>query len=150
MSVKDVLTLSRACALRANQPVKDAIGIMVQERVNHLPVCDAQGRYFGLVTVTQIMHYLLPESAAALPDLRFAGDSEDVLKRRLAQLEERPLSQVADRTVAPLDENCPLLEAVLLLSKHEHPLPVIDANGRVLGMLGRRALINYLYRERTR
>ena len=47
----------------------------------------------------------------------------------------------------PLDENCPLLEAALLLSNSLTPLPVVDSSGKLLGMLSRRGLLEYLAKE---
>jgi len=46
-----------------------------------------------------------------------------------------------------LEDSCPLLEAALLLSKSPTPLPVVDHDRKLIGMLSRRGLLEYLSSE---
>lgn len=123
---------------------------MLEKRVNHIPLCDSEGRFCGVVSTATILQELIPASARGehgLPDLKFAGDATRLLTAHLHDLDKRAVGDVAKIATPVLDENCPTLEAALLLTHNHAPLPVVGADGKLRGMLSRRALLDYLMRE---
>ncbi len=70
-----------------------------------------------------------------------------MLTAHLHDLEKRAVREVAKTATPVLEENCPILEAALLLTRNHSPLPVVGADGKLRGMLSRRALLDYLVRE---
>ena len=70
-----------------------------------------------------------------------------MLTSRLHDLERLTVGEFATKDVPLLDENCPLLEAALLLTQSTAPLPVVGADGKLRGMLSRRALLAYLAQQ---
>jgi len=123
---------------------------MLEKRVNHIPLCDSEGRFCGLISAASILQELIPVSARGehgLPDLKFAGDATRLLTAHLHDLEKRAAGEVAKTATPVLDENCPTLEAALLLTQNHAPLPVVGADGKLRGMLSRRAMLDYLAHE---
>lgn len=123
---------------------------MLEKRVNHIPLCDSEGRFCGVVSTATILQELIPASARGehgLPDLKFAGDATRLLTAHLHDLDKRTVGDVAKTATPVLDENCPTLEAALLLTQNHAPLPVVGTDGKLRGMLSRRALLDYLMRE---
>jgi CBS domain-containing protein len=57
------------------------------------------------------------------------------------------VGEIAKKNVPVLDEECPTLEAALLLSQSTTPLPVIGKDGKLSGMLSRRILLSYLKKQ---
>lgn len=66
MKVQDVLSASTP-ALQTDDTVEDALGLLMEHRVRHLPVIDAEGRLAGIVSEAQLMD--APRADAALGDL---------------------------------------------------------------------------------
>jgi CBS domain-containing protein len=147
MSIQS-LSIVSATAIAPEASVLEALQIMIANRSNHVPVCDGE-RYVGLVSVNIILQKLLPAGMGiphGLHDLKFAGDASRLLKSHFLRMREQKVKEVLYQ-VRPLDENCPLLEAALQLSNSLTPLPVVNASGKLMGMLSRRGLLEYLANE---
>jgi CBS domain-containing protein len=99
--------------------------------ITNLPVCDG-GSYVGMVDVGDILGLVAP---AGLPNLKFAGDMLGMVASHARDLAKKQVKEVVVRDIPALPENCPLLEAAHLLSKHDRPLAVVDGAGKVTGML---------------
>jgi CBS domain-containing protein len=128
----------------------DALKLMLDKQINHVPLCDVSGGFAGVVSTNAVLRALIPASArveGGLSDLRFAGDAERMLTGRLHDLERLTVGEFATRDIPLLDEDCPLLEAALLLTHSTAPLPVVGADGKLRGMLSRRALLAYLAQQ---
>lgn len=148
MSIKSLPIMRAATIIAPQASVDEALQIMLASEVNHVPVCD-DGRYLGLIGVNNILRKLLPvgmETPHGMPDLKFAGDASRLLTSHYRHLRTLKVTDVLDRVQA-MEDSCPLLEAALLLSKSPTPLPVVDHDGKLIGMLSRRGLLEYLATE---
>jgi CBS domain-containing protein len=146
MAVRNISLSPAVITLSPEMNLKQALGFMLERKINHLPVMDEKG-YCGLLDINDILSGLIPASArmyGGLNDLRFAGDAAGLLIMHMKELEARSVGELMRRDLPVLHGDCPLLEAVLLLSRQAAPLPVLDADGRLLGMLSRRALLRHL------
>lgn len=148
MTIKAIPHSPSDFCLEPDANLMDALRLMLDKGVNHVPLCDQTG-YAGMVGINDILVELIPVSARVehgLSDLKFAGDASRLLTSHLEDLKHRQVKEVAKKTQA-LDEDCPVLEAALLLSQSPSPLPVVGADGKFYGMLSRRALLNYLVKQ---
>jgi CBS domain-containing protein len=146
MTLRTVPILPESSCLDPDASLLDALRLMLAKGVNHLPVCD-NGAWAGLVDINSILDELLPISARGehgLQDLRFVGDGTALIANHFKDLQKKSVREVALRDLPTLDENTPLLEVALLLHRHAMPLPVLDAEGKLKGMLSRRALLAHL------
>lgn len=146
MTIRNVPLSPAVITLAPEMSLKQALGFMLEREINHLPVLDEKG-YRGLLDINDILRVLIPASArvyGGLNDLRFAGDADRLLISHLKELAGRAVGNLARRDLPVLRDDCPLLEAALLLSRQAAPLPVLDGDGRLLGMLSRRALLRHL------
>lgn len=133
--------------LKPDATLMEALRLMLEKGVNHVPLCDGEGRFCGVISTATILQELIPASARGehgLSDLKFAGDATRLLTAHLHDLEIRMVRDVAKTATPVLEENCPTLEAALLLTHNHAPLPVVGADGKLRGMLSRRALLDYL------
>lgn len=146
MSIKD-LPLQPPFVIAPDAPTSQALQYMLEHKVNHVAVCE--GRHVvGLVGISDILKQLIPASVRqpdGMMDLKFAGDSARLLTANLKKLEGVQVKEILHAT-PPLDEECPLLEAALLLFQSDGPLAVVDAQGNFKGMLSRRFFVEYLAR----
>lgn len=146
MTLRAVPLLPEPACLNPDTPLLDALHLMLDRGVNHLPVCNG-GTWAGLVDINDILGELLPVSARGehgLKDLRFVGDGISLIATHLKELANKPVREVELHDLPTLDEDTPLLEAALLLHRHDAPLPVLDADGKFKGMLSRRTLLAHL------
>ena len=146
MTLRAVPLLPEPACLSSDSSLLDALHLMLDRGVNHLPVCNG-GAWAGLVDINDILGELLPMSARGehgLQDLRFVGDGTALIATHLKGLANKPVREVELHDLPTLDEDTPLLEAALLLHRHAQPLPVLGADGTFKGMLSRRVLLAHL------
>lgn len=147
MSIKAIPIYPPTVCLRPEANLMEALKLMLEKQINHVPLCDEGGSFAGVVSTNAVLRALIPVSArtkGGLSDLRFAGDAERMLTGRLHDLERLTVGEFAKKDVPQLDEDCPLLEAALMLTQSAAPLPVVGADGKLRSMLSRRALLAYL------
>mgnify|MGYP006280936295 CR=1 FL=1 len=150
MSIKGIPLAAIPPCLKPETPIIEALHFLVDKQVNHAPVCSEKG-VLGIVSINDILMVIMPVSASLphhkLSDLSFLGDATTMLTGRLKALKNQPVSTVAHFDIHTLEENCPLMEAALLLSQTHSPLPVVDSNRKLLGVLSRRALVDHLMQK---
>lgn len=150
MSIQSIPYYHPAIGLRPESSLLDALRLMLEKHINHIPLCDDTGKFAGIVSIQTILSELIPVSARVehgLSDLKFAGDSTRLLSSHLHGLEHRSVGEFAQKNVPVLEEDCPILEAALLLSQNTSPLPVIGKDGKLRGMLSRRIVLAYLMQQ---
>jgi CBS domain-containing protein len=146
MTLRAVPLLPEPLCLSPDATLLDALKLMLDKGINHLPVC-RDGKWAGLLDINDILGELLPVSARGehgLRDLRFVGDGTALIASHFKELAHKPVGTVELYDLPALDEDTPLLEAALLLHRHATPLPVLDRDGRFKGMLSRRVLLKLL------
>jgi acetoin utilization protein AcuB len=146
MTLRAVPLLPEPVCVSPDTPLMDAMRLMLEKGVNHMPVCEG-GNWAGLLEINDILGELLPVSARGehgLQDLRFVGDGISLIASHIKELANKPVREVELHDLPTLDEDMPLLEAALLLHRHATPLPVLDTAGKFKGMLSRRALLAHL------
>ena len=146
MTLRAIPLLPEPACLSPDTSLLDTLHLMLDRGVNHLPGCN-EGDWGGLVDINDILGELLPGGARGehgLSDLRFVGDGIALIAKHIKELSTRRVRDVKLLDLPTLDEDTPLLEAALLLHRHAIPLPVLDANGRLKGMLSRRTLLAHL------
>jgi len=146
MTLRAVPLLPEPACLSPDTSLLDALHLMLDRGVNHLPVCN-DGNWAGLVDINDVLGELLPVSARGehgLRDLRFVGDGVALITKHIKELANRKVREVELYDLPTLDEDTPLLEAALLLHRHAKPLPVLGTDGKLKGMLSRRVLLAHL------
>jgi len=146
MTLRAVPLLPEPTFLKPDTSLLDALHLLLERGVNHLPVCN-NGNWAGLVDINDILGEVLPASARGehgLQDLRFVGDGIALIANHIRELANKKVCEVELHDLPMLDEDTPLLEAALLLHRHAKPLPVLGADGKFKGMLSRRTLLAHL------
>lgn len=131
--VRDVMTPSPE-SVKIDTLLDDATRLLLSSVFSGLPVVDGQGRPVGLITQGDLV------ARAELP-LRLgllAESDPDRREKILEQLGTRKASEVMTTPVITIAQDRPLSEAVeKMLAKGVKRLPVVDADGRLTGMLSR-------------
>jgi acetoin utilization protein AcuB len=124
--------------IRRDETLDAAWRLLQRRKVRHLPVVDDQGRLVGIVTDRDLRHALIDprlrrRARRLLAPTVATAASLAATARSLAAL---PVEQVMTRAALTVSPETTLREAALLM--HERrvgALPVVEAGGRVVGML---------------
>ncbi len=125
-SVADRTPVADLCArgvvaVRGDLPLVDVAPLLLERDLDALPVVDADGRAVGIVSKTDLLR---PWPAAATV---FDGMTHAALT---------------------VSEGAPVSEAAALMVAHGvHQLPVVDGDGRVVGLVGSLELLRWLVQQ---
>lgn len=134
-------------SLAADTPVREVLRRMLEERINHVALRGTDGRFAGLVSVQSLLNRIIPASARmdhGLADLAFVGDALPMLLAHFNEVVEQPASALVSEAGTLLRTDTPLMETALMLSRSQGPLPVVDADGFLVGVLSSRAMLGFL------
>jgi CBS domain-containing protein len=141
--VKDVMTAS-VVAVRQNADFKEMVTVMRSHKISAFPVIDADGKVVGVVSEADL---LLKEATPALPQgaIRLAW--------RLRQRSKADGATAAEEMTSPavtIHEDAPVGQAARLMqSRRVKRLPVVDADGRLRGIVSRADLLSVYERPDT-
>jgi CBS domain-containing protein len=134
MLVRDVMT-TRVVTVRADARVKQAIQLLDDHQITAMPVVDVEGRLVGVVSEADVLRdalmpdrraHEIPSHAEGRTKLLLVGD----VMTRL------PMSVTVDADLAAA--------ASVLVDTAIKSLPVVDDDGRVVGVVSRRDVIAVL------
>jgi len=136
--VRDVMTRTVA-VVAADTPFKEVARRLAEHRVAALPVIDARDRAIGIVSEADL---LVKEEHIGLDRRGRRATAEDLRKSTATTAREVMTSPAV--TIGP---DAPLADAARVM--HERgfrSLPVVDADGRVIGIVARRDLLKAFLR----
>lgn len=137
-------------SIDADTPARELLGHMLEQRINHVALRGKDGRFAGLVSVQSLLRRIIPASARinhGLDDLAFVGDALPMLIAHFRDAVGEPASLLVDGAGTTLRSDTPIMETALMLSRSPSPLPVLDADGFLVGVLSARSLLAYLADE---
>jgi CBS domain-containing protein len=139
-TVADVMS-HNPIVVRPETPLNEAIQILAEKRVSGLPVVNDAGKLVGIVSETDLMWQ---ETGVTPPAYIMFLDSVIFLKNPASY--ERDLHKALGQTVGEVMSRDPVTvspdkllkdAAQLMHDRSVHRLPVVDANGQVIGILTR-------------
>jgi CBS domain-containing protein len=139
-SVKDVMTKA-VVSVNESTPFKEIARLLAEQGVSAVPVVDAQGRVRGMVSEADLMlrEEGMPEGRALLAGVR--------RRREVARMKGRVASDLMSSPAITVGPEAPITEAARQLHRHHlKRLPVIDADGRLVGILSRADLVKMFLR----
>lgn len=125
--------------LKATETVRQGARLIMARRYRNIPVVDEQGRYLGVFGVGCLLRAILPKAVVleqGLSSVPYVTDTLKDLRRRLAEVEDEPVTMCmsTDATAVPPDTQ--LVETLLILYKTRSSIPVVEKDtGRLMGMI---------------
>lgn len=143
MKVRDFLR-RELTSLERSTTVSQAIKLLENSGLSSLPVVDEEGKVVGVLSERDLIRALLPgymdmlHSASFLPSL-------DQLARRLREIGDQPTERYMTKEVVAVTlDDSDLHVADLMLRKGLKQIPVVDAQGRLIGVVRRIDLLSRL------
>lgn len=146
MKVKEIMTKD-VVSLKPDDNVKDALELLVKMEISGLPVIDPQGKLLGMFTEKDILAYILPSYIEKVGRFIYVEDPKST-KRKFLELCKAKVGQLMRKEVFTTTEDTTLSEAAhLMLVKKARRIPVIDKQGKVLGIVSRGDVLKALAKE---
>ena len=125
-------------SIPATETIREAAAIFVAHHIGLLPVVDEQGRLVGVVGLRDLLKLELPDFVNLIPDVDFVHDFGAVETTRPSSEElSQPVTTLMREAISVI-EDCGLLRAFALMLQHDvHDLPVVSADGRLVGIASR-------------
>jgi len=140
MKAKDLM-VPATDFLSPDDTLKKAVNLLRKARrgesrigAKGLPVLDERGRLVGMLSMQDVLKAVFPfyMSMMNLGDFSWDGMVEDIAKKS----GDKRIGDIMSKKVITVDEDAPLSECVDHMVKHNiKRLPVINSQGRVVGML---------------
>lgn len=122
----------------ADTSIGEAAALVVEKHIGILPVVDENGKPVGILRMDDLLSLELPDFVHLVNDLDFVHDFGAVETTRP---DRNALSQPVTSLMKPIqsiDEKCGLLRAyVRMLQDGLYDLPVVDASGKLVGIVSR-------------
>lgn len=128
-------------SVRPDSPLTEVVELLLDKDFTAVPVLDAERRVVGMVSDSDL---LTRGGMGVTLSFKRAADPEFVRQLHGAlENPERRVAEVMTREVAAISPDASLGEAArLMVERHLKRLPVIDADGRLVGILGRLDVLN--------
>jgi CBS-domain-containing membrane protein len=130
----DVVTVGRA----AN--VAEIAALLKKHRIPGVPVVDEERRVLGLVTHEELINIFVPHYLSMFDELAFLDDLGEIEAQTMAEIEPT-LFLAEDIMATDLITAGPstsmMKVAALMMNRKLVLMPVIDAEGRLVGVLSR-------------
>jgi CBS domain-containing protein len=140
MKAKDLM-VPLSDYLSPDSTVEEAVRLLISAKrgerrtgVKGLPVLNASGKAVGMLTMRDILRAVLPSymSLMNLGDFTWDGMLEEMARR----VSGKKIGEIMNPEVTSVGEDAPLMECVDHMIKGNFKrLPVVDAAGKVVGML---------------
>jgi len=137
MVIRDCMKLN-VISIKSTGTIGEAAQLLAENKVGMLPVVDEENVLVGHLQLNDVLSLVMPIFVRLIEDFDFVHDFGAV-EDRLPSLEamSRPVSEVMQEPVF-LEDTCGLMRAFATLREHTwNDLPIVDADGRLVGIASR-------------
>ncbi|MFZ5734699.1 MAG: CBS domain-containing protein [Pseudomonadota bacterium] len=141
MLARDVM-VSPVITVGANTTVQGVAKILLDNRISAVPVVNNRGQIVGIVTESDLMHRVEAGTQRRYSWWRraFAGDAE--LAADYTKTNATKVSDIMTCNVVTASPETPLFEIAALLERRQiKRVPIVEANGELVGIVSRSNLL---------
>ncbi len=146
MKIKEVMSTD-VLSLKPEDNALEALNHLLKRKISGLPVIDSSGKLVGMFTEKGVLSHVLPGYIEQVGT--FVYDTElKSTKKKFMELNTINVSQIMRKEVITTSEDASLSEvARIMLTQKSRRLPVLDATGKVLGIVARCDILKVLAKE---
>lgn len=118
--------------------IREAAEVLVKKHIGLLPVVGQNDRLIGIVSLQSLLSLELPDFVNFVTDLDFVHDFGAVeTTRPPADVLDKPITTLMNSPIS-VREDTGLLRTYALLLQHKlHDMPVVSAEGKLVGIASR-------------
>jgi CBS domain-containing protein len=130
-----------APAVTETTPLADVVDALLDSDAKRIVVVDDAGRLAGVIVDTDILARVEPEERPSVFTMLRSRWSRDA-DRRVRRVYGQRAADVMTSPALSVRDDAPVIEALRISALHHvKRLPVVDADGRPIGMVSRLALL---------
>jgi CBS domain-containing protein len=142
MKVRDIMTRDLT-AVEKDIPVRELIFILENSEMPNMPVVGDDGKLIGFISEKDLIRAALPGYFEMLHSASFIPDMNQ-LSTKLMKIADEPIEKYMRRTVHFVTEDDDDLRAAdLVIRQGVKNLPVVNAEGRLVGRVRRIDLLRH-------
>jgi CBS domain-containing protein len=143
MKVREIMTKDLT-SVEKDTHVKELIFILKNSELPAVPVDDEEGKLIGFISEKDLIKAALPGYFEMLHSTSFIPDMNQ-LSKKLNQIADDPIEKYMHSDVVCVREDDDDLQAAdLIIRKNVKSLPVVDNEGRLVGVIKRIDLLRHL------
>ncbi len=143
MRVSEIMTKDLT-AVEKDIPVRELVFILNSAEMPNMPVVDDDGVLIGVISEKDLIKAALPGYFEMLHSTSFIPDLNQ-LSNKLAKIAQDPVEKYMKRDVIAISiDDDDLQAADLLIRKNLKSVPVVDKEGRLVGVVRRIDLLRHL------
>lgn len=126
----------------------DVVKILVEKEVGGLTVIDEEQHVTGFISDGDIMRAVSKQKTRSI----YGGDSvmvvydDETFEQKVEEFKQRNVMELATRKVFCVTESHPIDEVARILSKKKFKkIPIIDKDGRLVGIARRATIMRYIF-----
>jgi CBS domain-containing protein len=142
VKVREIMTKDLT-AVEKDIPVRELIFILNNAEMPNIAVVDEDGKLTGFISEKDLIRAALPGYFEMLHSTSFIPDMNQ-LSKKLNQIADEPIEKFVRTTVMSVtDDDDDLQAADLIIRKGVKNVPVVDADGRLVGRVRRIDLLRH-------
>lgn len=146
MKVKEIM-IKEVKSILPDTPVGEAWQKLLENEISGLPVIDRENKLIGMFTEKNILTYILPSYIEKVGKFVYEQNPK-ATKRKFTELSQVTVKQLMRKEVVTVSEDTTLCEvARVMLTQKVRRIPVIDKNGKVVGIVARADILKAIAGE---
>lgn len=144
MNASNLIYNTQFESLRDSDTVAQATSRMLAARVADLPAVNEAGHLVGMFRLDTVLAHLLPKGALVgdgFQDLAFVSDNVGRLRERMREIAGRPVKDFLVQPAHVVHPETSPVETILLLFRGQNNVPVVEKDGRLVGMASAREIL---------
>jgi len=143
MKVREIMTKDLT-AEEKTIPVRELIFILNSAVMSSMPIVDEEGKLIGVISEKDLIKAALPGYFEMLHSTSFIPDMNQLAKK-LVQIADDSIEKYMQRDFICVEEDDDDLQAAdLIIRRNLKSLPVVDKEGRLVGVVKRIDLLEHL------
>ena len=143
MKVREIMTRDLT-AEEKTIPVRELIFILNSAYMSSMPIVDEEGKLIGIISEKDLIKAALPGYFEMLHSTSFIPDMNQLAKK-LVQIADDSIEKYMQRDFICVEEDDDDLQAAdLIIRRNLKSLPVVDKEGRLVGVVKRIDLLEHL------
>ena len=143
MKVREIMTKDLT-AEEKTIPVRELIFILNSADMSNMPIVDEEGRLIGIISEKDLIKAALPGYFEMLHSTSFIPDMNQLAKK-LVQIADDAIEKYMQFDFICVEEDDDDLQAAdLIIRRNLKSLPVVDKEGRLVGVVKRIDLLEHL------
>ncbi|MHB1604982.1 MAG: CBS domain-containing protein [Leptospirales bacterium] len=130
--------------------LRDLADVLVKNRLNGVPVIDAQGRFLGVVGEHDLIHHEKPlhiPTTISLMDAWIFLEPPSLLKKEIERIGATQVRDIFQKNPPTVTPDATVEEMAQLFEKTNSDMLPVLGDGRLLGVIGRTDLVKSMLQE---